>query len=153
MGTERYDNPTADPSPYTGAGRTSSMNRPADQAADMVDQARQKGQGAMEQVKDTGRQAAAVAGAQADQGLDRAADAAQGLADTLREQATALPGGERTTDLAYQAAGGLERGAHYLRDKDVDALRGDLEELIRRHPAQSLIVGLAAGFLLARAFR
>jgi hypothetical protein len=107
----------------------------------------------MDQVKDKSQQAAAVATEKADQGIDKAADAAQGLADTLRDKATALPGGERTTDLAYQAASGLERGADYLRDKDVDAMRGDLEDLIRRYPTQSVIVGLAAGFLLARAFR
>lgn len=163
MGAERYDNPTTSPSSYTGtgsttgagtgAGRGSSMNPPADQAEGMVDQARQKGQEAMDQVKDKGQQAAAVATEKADQGIDKAADAAQGLADTLRDKATTLPGGERTTDLAYQAASGLERGADYLRDKDVDAMRGDLEDLIRRYPTQSVIVGLAAGFLLARAFR
>jgi ElaB/YqjD/DUF883 family membrane-anchored ribosome-binding protein len=159
MGADRYDNPipTTGPSNYTGAGmgagQGSSMNPPADQAEGMVDQARQKGQEAMDQVKDKGQQAATVVGQKADQGIDKAADAAQGLADTLREKATTLPGGEKTTDLAYQAASGLERGADYLRDKDVDAMRGDLEDLIRRYPTQSIIVGLAAGFLLARAFR
>ena len=163
MGAERYDNPTTSPSSYTGTGSTTgagmgagqgaSMTPPADQAEGMVDQALHKGQEAMDQVKDTGQQAAAVATEKADQGIDKAADAAQGLADTLREKATALPGGETTTDLAYQAASGLERGADYLRDKDVTALRGDLEDLIRRYPTQSIVVGLAAGFLLARAFR
>jgi len=157
MGADRYDNPTTSPSSFTGAGmgaeQGSSTNSPADQAEGMVDQARQKGQEAMEQVKDKGQQAATAVGEKADQGIDKAADAAQGLADTLREKATTLPGGEKTTDLAYQAASGLERGADYLRDKDVDAMRGDLEDLIRRYPTQSIIVGLAAGFLLARAFR
>jgi hypothetical protein len=141
MDAERHDNTTTSP------------KGPADQAEGMVDQARQKGQEAMEQVKDKGQQAAAVASEKADQGIDTAADAAQGLADTLRDKATAIPGGETTTDLAYQAARGLERGADYLRDTDVEAMRGDLEDLIRRYPTQSLIVGLAAGFLLARAFR
>ena len=153
MGAERYDNPTTGPSSRAGTGQPASMTPPADQAEGMVDQARHKGQEAMDQVKDTGQHAAAVATEKADQGIDKAADAAQGLADTLRDKATTLPGGETTTDLAYQAASGLERGADYLRDKDVNALRGDLEDLIRRYPTQSIVVGLAAGFLLARAFR
>jgi ElaB/YqjD/DUF883 family membrane-anchored ribosome-binding protein len=32
-------------------------------------------------------------------------------------------------------------------------MRGDLEGLIRRYPTQSIAVGLAVGFLIARAFR
>ena len=70
-----------------------------------------------------------------------------------RERADSIPGGQQTTDLAYQAAGGLERGADYLRQTDVDEMRGDLEGLIRRYPTQSIAVGLAVGFLIARAFR
>jgi hypothetical protein len=88
----------------------------------------------------------------ANDGISRAADAATGLADTLRQRAADLPG-DRTTDIAYQAAAGLERGAEYLRETDLDGMRGDLEDLIRRYPAQSLVAGLAIGFLLARAFR
>jgi len=43
--------------------------------------------------------------------------------------------------------------AQYLRQADMGAMRSDLEGVIRRYPTQSLAVGLALGFLLARAFR
>lgn len=117
-----------------------------------ADQVKSTASDAVERAKEQGQQAAGAAEDAANQGLDRAAGAAQGLADTLRQQAPNLPG-DRTTELAYQAAGNLERGAEYLRQTDVASMRGDLEDMIRRHPTQSLMIGLAVGFLVARAFR
>jgi ElaB/YqjD/DUF883 family membrane-anchored ribosome-binding protein len=123
------------------------------QTADgMVDQIKAKATDTFEQVKDQGQQAAGAMEDKANQGIHGAADAAQGLADTIRQQAPNLPS-DRASDLAYQAAGGLERGAQYLRQTDVGEMQGDLENLIRRHPTQSLMIGLAIGFLVARAFR
>ena len=119
---------------------------------DLVDQVKSTASDAVERAKEQGQQAAGAVEDAANQGLDRAAGAAQGMADTLRQQAPNLPG-DRTTELAYQAAGGLERGAEYLRETDLASMRGDLEDLIRRHPTQSLMIGLAVGFLVARAFR
>jgi hypothetical protein len=118
----------------------------------MVDQIKAKAADTVEQVKDQSQQVAGTMEDKANQSIHGAADAAQGLADTLRQQAPNLPG-DRTSELAYQAAGGLERGAQYLRQADVAGLQSDLEDVIRRHPTQSLMIGLAVGFLLARAFR
>lgn len=123
-----------------------------DQTRGIADQAREKGQDVLNQVQEKGQQAASTAEEAVDSGIERAADAAHGLAGTLREKAEHLPG-ERTTELAYQAARGLERGADYLRDTSVVELRSELEGLIRRHPTESLVAGLAIGFLLARAVR
>ena len=35
----------------------------------------------------------------------------------------------------------------------LQAVRGDLETIIRQHPIESLLVGLGVGYLLARATR
>jgi ElaB/YqjD/DUF883 family membrane-anchored ribosome-binding protein len=122
------------------------------QGQQLADQAKQQGQQLTDQAKQQGQQVADTVGQTTTQGLDKAATAAEGLAGTLREKAPSLPG-DKTTDIAYQAADTLERGAEYVRDADVQRMRGDLEDMIRKYPVQSIAVGLAAGFLLARLFR
>lgn len=143
-------------SPMPSRPPMSHGNGPVDQAVDkaegVVEQAKSMGQDALEQAKEKGQQATGALEDTANTGIDRAAGAAQGLADTLRDKAQSLPG-DKATEIANQAAGGLERGAEYLRQNDVADMRGDLEGVIRRYPAQSLMVGLAVGFLVARAFR
>lgn len=109
-------------------------------------------QGFAEQAKAKGQEAADAVGQATSQGLDKAATAAEELAGTLRERAASLPG-DKPTELAYQASRGLEYSANFLREADFDAMRSDLEAMIRKHPVQSIAVGLAAGFLLARLFR
>lgn len=152
--SDHLSHPTNPPlRPVGGTGSTMYPPQAAQPEAEaMVDQVKMKAAEALDRAKEQGGQAASAVEDKANEGIDRAADAAQGLADTLRQQAPKLPG-DRTSELAYQAAGGLERGADYLRQADVEAMRGDLEGLIRRYPAQSLLIGLAAGFLVARAFR
>lgn len=71
------------------------------------------------------------------------------LAQTVREKA---PDGQ-IRDLAANTAGALERSASYLENADLNAVRGDLESIIRKHPVESVVVGLGVGFLLARSMR
>jgi len=125
---------------------------PEPQSGGAMDQAREQGQQVMDTAREKGQQAAGAVEDRLNEGTNRAADAAQGLAGTLRERAETLPG-DKPTELAYQAADTIERSAEYLRQTDVVGMRGDLEDLIRRYPAQSLAVGVALGFLVARAFR
>jgi len=139
--------------PTRPAGSTgSTLYPPGGEPESMVDQVKAKASDALDRAKEQGDQAASAIEDTTNRGIDRAAEAAQGLAATLRQQAGKLPG-DQATDLANQAAGNLERGAEYLRQTDVAEMRGDLEGFIRRYPAQSLLIGLAAGFLVARAFR
>ena len=150
MSTERYESTSL---PSTG------QVAPQPKQSDMASQAENLKDRAQEQAADTLEQAKAKGGEiqgnvqhAAEQGIDKAATAAEGLAGTLREKADQLPG-DRTTELAYQAAGGLERGAEYLRDADLNNVCGDVETMMRKYPVQSIAVGLAVGFLLARVFR
>jgi ElaB/YqjD/DUF883 family membrane-anchored ribosome-binding protein len=150
MSTERYE-PAA---PLRGS-QTAPQPRESDMASraeHLKDRAQEQASDALEQAKAKGGELQENVQHAAGQGVDKAASAAEGLAGTLREKADQLPG-DRTTELAYQAAGGLERGAEYLRDADLNNMRGDLETMIRKYPVQSIAVGLAAGFLLARVFR
>ena len=56
-------------------------------------------------------------------------------------------------DAADATADTLERTGNYLREQDLSDIRSDLEGLIRRHPFESLLVGLGVGYLLARSMR
>lgn len=150
---ERHEQQSSVPAGGTpGTGSTGMPPQRAESESTM-DQVRRQGEEAFDQARMKGQQAAHAAEDAVDQGTDRAAEAAENLAGTLRERADSIPGGQKTTDIAYQTASSLDRGADYLRDVDAQEMRHDLEDLIRRHPAQSLAVGAAIGFLLARAFR
>jgi hypothetical protein len=97
---------------------------------------------------------AQVAGAQAAAKADDAMTATGGqmhtIAQTLREKA---PAEGRVGEVAQQAADVLDRSGTYLQESNLNDVRGDLEQMIRRYPVQSLLVGLGVGYLLARATR
>src|SRR6266545_2886804 len=68
------------------------------------------------------------------------------VAQTIREKAP-MSGPMAT------AADTLERAGTYLQQQDLADMRADLEDIIRRHPIESLLVGLGVGYLLARSMR
>ncbi len=94
---------------------------------------------------------------------ERANDALNRGADVLESAAQRLgglagQGGQggamgRAGDLASQAAGTMESTARYLRDNDVRALQGDLERMTREKPLQTLLVAVAAGWVLGKILR
>jgi ElaB/YqjD/DUF883 family membrane-anchored ribosome-binding protein len=51
------------------------------------------------------------------------------------------------------AADRLEDVSGYMREHEVSDMMSDLESLVRSHPTESLVVALAAGFLLGRALK
>lgn len=51
---------------------------------------------------------------------------------------------------ATTVAGGLESASTYLKEKEYKNLAADLTALVRRYPAQALLVGVSLGYLLAR---
>lgn len=48
----------------------------------------------------------------------------------------------------HRAAEGLERSAEYVRNLDVDQLKEDATQTIRRNPGTSLLVAAGIGFIL-----
>ena len=81
------------------------------------------------------------------------ADTLHEAADSVRQQAERLPGGERVAKAAHGAAGKLDSSAHYLESRDSRQMLQDLWGFIKRHPAQTLLLAGAAGFLIARSLR
>ncbi|NTU85997.1 MAG: hypothetical protein HGA45_42840 [Chloroflexales bacterium] len=93
---------------------------------------------------------AAEAGQQAAERIDSAMSATgegmRNLAQTLRQN---TPGGQ-TGEVAQTAARALERSGAYLERADPQMVRSDLEQIIRDHPIETLVIGLGIGFLLGK---
>ncbi|HTT06479.1 MAG TPA: hypothetical protein VMF64_14450 [Steroidobacteraceae bacterium] len=87
--------------------------------------------------------------------VDRArepiADTLLGAADSLRSQGERLP--RSAAEVAQGAADRLEASATYLVSNTVPEMVQDLLSLVRKHPARSLLIAGALGFLLGRALR
>src|SRR4051794_23090030 len=75
-----------------------------------------------------------------------AAGKLQSAASALHRKADSLPGGGKVTGLAHGAADKIQATADYLRRHDTSDMAADLGACVRRHPGQSLLVALAAGF-------
>jgi hypothetical protein len=109
-----------------------------EKAGELADEARQK----------TAKMATKAAD-RVDDAMTTAGERMEAIAQAVRDQA---PSG-RAGEIAGSTAEALDRGGAYLRQADLDKVRGDLEALIRRRPTESLLVGLGLGFLLARLTR
>lgn len=57
-----------------------------------------------------------------------------------------------TRPLAHNAADGIEGAAEYLRTRELDEMKTDLETTVRRHPLASVAVAFFAGYTLRRLF-
>lgn len=84
------------------------------------------------------------------EGLETAANRLNDFADRQRDQGGPMG---RANDFAHQAANTMESTARYLRDNDVRALQGDLERMVREKPLQTLLIGVAAGWVLGKILR
>lgn len=92
------------------------------------------------------------------------ADGLQAGAEALRQRrpaADATTGGSSvaiTSDPTIAAvtdtlATGMQSGADWLRDADLDKLKEGVEKQVKEHPARSLLVALGAGYLIGKALR
>jgi len=114
--------------------------------SDVVDTVKEKASDLGDRAQVAGAQAAA----KADDAMTATGTQMHTIAQTLREKA---PVEGRVGEVAQQAASVLDRSGTYLEQSDLNDVRGDLEQIIRRYPVQSLLVGLGVGYLLARATR
>jgi ElaB/YqjD/DUF883 family membrane-anchored ribosome-binding protein len=92
-------------------------------------------------VQDVGAKAAQ----RADQARAGAAAGLETVASTLHEK------GDRVASAAHSAADAVTQGAEYLRANDVQTMKSDLMEVVRRNPGPALLGAAAVGFLLGRA--
>lgn len=95
---------------------------------------------------------------QANRVKDRAANRLEGAANRLDEMAdrqTAGATGARAKagEMAHRTADTLESTARYLRTNDLRELQHDLERMTREKPVQTLLVAVAAGWVLGKILR
>ena len=109
-----------------------------------------KAQQVASDVKDRASEYSAKAAEQADSATTTAGEKLSDVAQTLREKAPAT--GTAAT-VADKTADTLDRAGTYLQNQDVADMRADLENIIRRHPMEAMLVGLGIGYLLARSTR
>ena len=132
--------------PNTGSATERELDRTADKAHDTIDAARDKAADLADQAQRIGAQVADKADATTTTVGEKMTDVAQ----TIRDKA---PTSGPVADAADTAAQTLERAGTYLREQDLSDIRADLEGIIRRHPIESLLIGLGVGYLLARSTR
>lgn len=90
------------------------------------------------------------------------ADGLQAGAEALRQRRAGASTGSSVTALVNDPAiaavsdslaTGMQSGAEWLRDADMDKLKEGVENQVKEHPARSLFVALGAGFLLGKILR
>jgi len=151
------------PATYTGTGtgtereldRTmdkaqNTMDNVRDKAQDVAGDVRDKAQQVGSQVADKAQQVGSQVADKADAATTTVGDKMTDVAQTLREKA---PTTGPLADAADTAADTLQRAGTYLQQQDLNDMRSDLEGIIRRHPIESLLIGLGVGYLLARSTR
>jgi ElaB/YqjD/DUF883 family membrane-anchored ribosome-binding protein len=91
------------------------------------------------------------AGEFADKAANRVDATRQPIADKLHGAAGAIR--DQAQGAAKTAADKLDSSATYIESHDTQQMLQDLVGIVKRHPAQSLLLAGAVGFLVARAFR
>ena len=115
----------------SGAGTAARMKL-TDKAADMKDR-----------VTDFGRKAVD----KLDESRETAAGALDATASTLHSR------GDQISGAAQSAANKIHATANYVRQTNVKGMVDDIEDILKRHPAQTLAAAAFLGFLVGRVFR
>ena len=92
------------------------------------------------------------------QTMDRAADTLENAAHKLdqmadRQTAGATGNKAKVGQVAHSTADTMESVARYLRDNDMQGLQRDLERQVRTNPVQTLLIGVAAGWIVGKILR
>jgi vacuolar-type H+-ATPase subunit H len=119
-------------------------DRAKDVASNVTDKAREVASSVMDRAKD----AASNLGQKAQDGLEAAGSGLTSAAGTIREN---LPSEGMLRNVGERVAEGLETSGRYISEEGFSGMADDLTDLIRRNPIPALLVGVAVGFLLARA--
>jgi ABC-type transporter Mla subunit MlaD len=126
------------------------IDRAADQAQSTLDSVRDKAQDVASDVKDKATQVGNQVADKADMAPTTVGEKMTDAAQAIRQNA---PDKGPLAGAADTAADTLQRAGSYLQEQDLADMRADLENLIRRHPVESLLVGFGLGYLLARGMR
>jgi ElaB/YqjD/DUF883 family membrane-anchored ribosome-binding protein len=121
----------------------------AEDARHRAHAAQDQGHGKVEEAKVRAQQAGAQSHAKADSTMTSTGERMENAAHQVRERSPEGQAGR----VAGRAADTMEQSGKYLQDSSPDDVRSDVEQLIRKHPVESLLVGAGIGFLFARVTR
>ena len=107
--------------------------------------------GATAQVKEKTADLGHAAAEKLDDQRDAAASGLETAASAIHARADQWPGAETVSGVAHSAANRLASTADYVRQNDVKAMWGDLEQVAKRNPGPSLLAAAFVGFLVGRA--
>jgi hypothetical protein len=120
------------------------MHQAKDTASSLAEKAKDAASSAGQRMSD----AASYAGQRADDAAAAAGGQLKSLAGQVRQNA---PREGMMGTAADYAAGALDRTGDYLREQGLSGMAEDFTNLIRRNPIPALLIGVAFGFLVARA--
>ncbi|HLW66201.1 MAG TPA: hypothetical protein VKS79_12890 [Gemmataceae bacterium] len=129
-----------------GGMATGVADKASETASKVGDRAQEMASSAMHKAKDV----AGKAEERTDKALGNVGSGMQSLAGTIREKA---PHEGFLGTASSRVAETLDSGGRYLQEQGISGLADDLTDVIRRNPIPAIFVGVACGFLLARAFR
>ncbi len=104
----------------------------ADKAADMKDRVTDFGRKTVDKLDDS---------------RETAAGALDATASTLHTR------GDQISGAAHSAANKIHATANYVRQTNLKGMVDDVEDILKRYPAQTLAAAAFLGFLIGRAFR
>lgn len=119
----------------------------SDRSSSITDEMSNRASEAKQKASDMARNAADAF----DEGRSKAADKLDSAADTLKDKARNLPGGERVSEFAHAAADRIGKAADYVRENDVRRMVSDVESVVSKNPGPALLIAAAFGFLVGRA--
>jgi hypothetical protein len=143
-------------------GNAGGMSESGEQSTGLKDRARSMVGGAGEKLSDVGstvRERAAGA-------KDSLANALETGAEKLRARSgdgsmagagamggTVAVSDDRMAQVTTKVAGGMEAASEWLRDADLDGLKGSIEQQVKEHPGRTLLIAVGVGYLLGKALR
>jgi len=120
------------------------MGQAKDTASDLMDKAKDAASSVGSRVGD----ATNYVGQRAEDATSAAAGGLKSLASQVRQNA---PHEGMLGTASSGVASALDRTGDYLREQGLSGMADDFTNLIRRNPIPALLIGVAAGFLIARA--
>ena len=60
---------------------------------------------------------------------------------------------DKIAQVADKVAGGMQSTANWVRNADLESVKGDVERQVKEHPARTLLVAVGLGYVLGKAFR
>jgi ElaB/YqjD/DUF883 family membrane-anchored ribosome-binding protein len=123
---------------------SAAVHQAKDAASNLADKARDAASNVGQRVSE----AASYAGHKADDATAAVGGGIKTLAGQVRQNA---PHEGMLGSAASGVAGALDRTGDYLREQGLSGMAQDFTNLVRRNPIPALLVGVAVGFLIARA--